>query len=509
MPKRNIVWIVVGALIAVVVWKAPESYSRRDALYDHFSPLLDVYLQVNRHYVRTFDEQELLRGAIDGMLRQLDPFSAYYSEQEYQDFQKQTQGEFPGIGIHVAKPPGVGLLIIAPMEGTPAFRGGLRAGDRITHVDGAKTLDQTLEQCVKMISGPAGTSVTLTIKRPGTEDPFDVTLVRSVVNVPSVRGWARSADYKWDYLIDPQWRIGYVRILSFEARTDEQFHNIVRDLVTHHELRGLVVDVRDNSGGLLDIVVAVTNRFLSEGVIVSTKGRQTSELPYLATREDTYPNFPVAVLVNGGSASAAEILAGALRDHGRATLVGENTFGKGSVQEILPVANDRGRLKLTTAFYHLPRGDIIEGKGIVPDRIVDMTAGQREAMLTSWQSVYAMGEMPRAQPETAPATAPETAPATAPEDATDDLTDPQADPQNANRSPEDALMRGRHGPSRTQPTETSDPDEAEIVEAAPATAPADRRYEILIDPQLSEALQIVREKIRSGGDAPALQASNP
>lgn len=496
MPKRNIVWIVVGALIAVLVWKAPESYSRRDTLYDHFSPLLDVYLQVNRHYVRPVNEQALLRGAIDGMLQKLDPYSTYFTEQEYEEFQKQTQGEFPGIGVHVTKPAGVGLLIVSPMEGSPAFRAGLRPGDHITHVDGVKTTDLPLERCVKMISGPVGTSVTLTIRRPGVEDPFDVTLFRSVVSVPTIRGWARTADFKWDYLIDPKWRIGYLRILSFEARTDEQFNSIVRDLLANHRLRGLVLDVRDNSGGLLDVVVAMTNRLLDEGVIVSTKGKRTPELPYLATREDTYPDFPLAVIVNGGSASASEILAGALRDHDRATLVGEKTFGKGSVQEILPVENDAGWLKLTTSYYHLPSGDIIDGKGIMPDRIVDLTPAQREAMLTSWQAVYAMGDLPPSLPRSAPATGPETAPTTMP--SATHPADPLADTTGAGLRPEDALLRGWHGSATSAPDPSPPPSAREEAEptATASTSRAEYRYEILIDPQLSEALEVVREKIQ-------------
>jgi len=488
MPKRNIVWILVGAVIAVLLWKAPESYIRRDALYDRFGPLLDVYVQVAKNYVEPVDDEELLHGAIDGMLDRLDPYCAYFTSEEYKEFQKQTQGEFPGIGIHVAKPPGIGLVVVSPMEGTPAFRAGLRSGDRITHVNGTETADLSLEECVKLITGPAGTSVTLTIQRPGVEEPFDVTITRSVVNVPTVRGWARTSDWQWDYLIDPRYRIGYVRILGFEARTAEQFNRIVRELITEAKMRGLVLDVRDNPGGLLDVVVDIANRFLSEGLIVSTKGRRTPEVPYLATREDTYPDFPVVVLVNGGSASASEILAGALRDHGRAVLVGEKTFGKGSVQEILPIENTNGMLKLTTAYYFLPSGQIINGKGIVPDRIVDLTPSEREAMIASWQAVYATGDLPETVPATVPAT--QLAPPAGPESG---LNPAQSRPTGG------AAALPGSGPA-TVPAGWSvlhEPAASEVARQEP------RRFEILIDRQLREALDIVRAKLRALEGAPA------
>lgn len=432
MPKRNIVWIIVGAVIAVLLWKGPESRIRRDALYSQFSSLLDVRVQILKHYVEEVDDDELLRGAIDGMLNRLDPYSTYFSESEYEEFEKRTEGQFSGVGVQVATPPGVGLVIVSPIEGTPAFRAGLRAGDRITHVDGDKTSGMPLDQCVKRISGEAGTQVTLTIVRPGIEEPFDVTITRGVVNVPSVRGWARTGDWQWDYVIDPEYHIGYVRILSFEGHTDEQFHQIMKELFQVHGLKGLVIDVRDNPGGLLDVVVRIANRFLDEGTIVSTKGRQAPEHPYVASREGTYPDIPLAILVNGGSASASEILAGALRDHHRGTVVGEKTFGKGSVQKILQVENNNGKIKLTTEYYYLPSGERIHGKGITPDRIVDLSRDERTAMLDSWMSVYAAGPIP----------------------------------------------------TTTQATQT-----------APAVDPADERHEIDIDPQLDKALRLIRDEI--------------
>jgi len=440
MPKRNIVWIIVGVVIAVLLWKVPESYIRRDTLYNKFSPLIDVRVQVLKHYVEPLDDDELLHGAIDGMLNRLDPYSMYFTESEYEQFDKQAKGEFSGIGVQVATPPGGGLIVVSPIEGSPAFQAGIRSGDRITHVDGIETMGKALDRCVKIISGKPGTQVTLTILRSGVEPPFDQTITRSLVSVPTVRGWARTDDWNWNYLIDPERWIGYVRILSFEGKTTEQFHAIVKDLLVRHRIRGLILDVRDNPGGLLEVVVTITNRFLTEGKIVSTKGRpgQAPEVSYLATREDTYPDIPLAILVNGGSASASEILAGALADHGRAVVVGEKTFGKGSVQEILQVENHNGKIKLTTAYYYLPNGGRIHGKGIVPDRIIDLTPEERTTMLDSWRAVYSTGLFP---------------------------TTTQA-----------------------------------ATSTAPAGEPADRLFEIQIDRQLQEALDVVREKITSQAD---------
>ncbi|HSW45313.1 MAG TPA: S41 family peptidase [Phycisphaerae bacterium] len=483
MPKRNIVWILIGAVIAVLLWKAPESYIRRDALYNKFGPLLDVRVQVYKHYVESIGDDELLRGAIDGMINRLDTYSTYFTAAEYDEFQKRAKGEFPGIGVQLANPPGVGLVVVSPMEGTPAFRAGLRPGDRIMHIDAAKTAGLTLDQCVKMISGPAGTRVTLTIQRPDLDEPYDVTLTRTVVNVPTVRGWARDTDWNWDYLIDTERRIGYVRVMSFEGKTAEQVHSIILDMLTNRKMRGLILDVRDNPGGLLEAVVTLCNRFLSEGRIVSTKSRNQPEVVYMATREDTYPDFPLAVLVNAGSASASEILAGALRDHHRAVLVGEKTFGKGSVQEVLPVENDNGWIKLTTAYYYLPGGTRIHGRGVTPDRIVDLTPDQRAEMLDSWLAVYSGGSV---VPTTEPAGVP--APSTGP--------GPAASP---------ATMPVTTRPAATMPHG--------LLPLMPATRPVSttmqageasgERFEILIDPQIEEALEVIRQKLAGAATRPA------
>jgi carboxyl-terminal processing protease len=393
MPKRNVVWLVVGAVVAVLLWRVPEALIRRDALYREFSPLLDVHTQVQKNYVEPIEGDVLLRGAIDGMLNRLDPYSAYFSAAEYEQFNKRTEGQFYGIGIVVDELESGELVVVSPIEGSPAFRAGLRAHDRIQAIGDEKTTDLSLEEGVDLITGAPGTTVTLTLYRPSTDTEFTRTIERGLITVPTVRGWARSADYKWDYVIDPEYRIGYIRILSFERTTAEQLDAIARRLLNEDDMRGLIIDVRDDPGGLLDVVVHIADRFIEEGTIVSTRGLNTPEQVYSASRENTYPDIPLVVLVNHGSASASEILAGALQDYGRAIVVGEQTFGKGSVQEMFKVDSTGGVVKLTTAYYYLPRGERIHGRGIIPDRVVELTPEQRAELHESQMAVYAGGDV--------------------------------------------------------------------------------------------------------------------
>ncbi len=406
MPKRNLVWIAIGAVIAFLLWKVPENFVRRDALYNQFSPLLDVRVQILKNYVEPVEDKVLLRGAIDGMLNRLDPYSEYYDQGEYEQFQKRTEGQFYGIGIEVVEVPGMGLEIVSPIEGSPAFLAGLRAGDRIVEIDGRKTSGMTLVEGVRLITGQPGTNVTLTIRRINVEDPIQKTITRGLIKVRTVRGWARDENWDWEYEIDPEHRICYLRISSFEGHTAEQIDMVIKSLLSRDRLRGLIIDVRDNPGGLLEVVVQITNRFVAEGLIVSTKGRNTPEKPYLAIPGSTFPDFAMAVLVNRGSASASEILAGALKDHRRAVLVGEQTFGKGSVQELIRMDNNAGAVKLTTAYYYLPNGERIHGKGVAPDVVVDLTPQQRARIIESQMAVYSTSQMPtttQAATTTAPA----------------------------------------------------------------------------------------------------------
>lgn len=402
MPKRNIVWITIAAVIAVLLWRFPQTILLRDALYHKFGSLLEVRQLVLKNYVENVDDDVLLRGAIDGMVHRLDPFSAYYSADEYTDFRSMTEGQFQGIGIEVGRSRTGEMFIISPIEGSPAFQAGLRSGDLIIEINGAKTADMTLKQAVQQIKGPTGTSVTLLVQRPPLEEHFELAITRARVTVRSVRGYARTADWEWDYMIDPEEHIGYLRISAFERATTQQLDEVIRDLRSQHMMRALILDVRDNGGGFMDVVVDMANLFLSEGMIVSTRGRTTTAKPYLATPENTYPAFPLVILVNHGSASASEILAGALQDHRRAVIIGEKTFGKGSVQEVFEVPSQNGsagQLKLTTSHYVLPKGELIHGRGVTPDLTVKMTPKQRSDWIDSIRAVYAPSA-PTTQPTT-------------------------------------------------------------------------------------------------------------
>lgn len=394
MPKRNLVWIAIGVIIALLLWKVPETFIRRDALLNHFSPLLDVRTQILKNYVEPVDEKVLLHGAIDGMLSRLDPYSEYYDDVEREQVQKHNEGQYSGIGIEVGPVQGGGLMVVSPIEGSPAFYAGLRAGDRILEIDGKKTDDLPTAQAIAAISGQPGSTVTLKLARQGSSEPIVKTITRGVVTVRTVRGFARTENWDWDYLIDPEHRIGYIRISNFGGHTAEQVDAALKDLIHRDHMRALVLDLRDNPGGMLHIVVQIANRFIGDGVIVSTKGKHTPEHPYLAVPERVLPAFPVAVLVNKGSASASEILSGAIKDHNRGIVIGEQTFGKGSVQEMRDLENGRGAVKLTVAYYYLPKGERIHGKGVTPDRVIELTPQERSRLLESQMAVYSTSLSP-------------------------------------------------------------------------------------------------------------------
>lgn len=386
MPKRNVVWIILAVVLAALLFWVPDVLLKREKLLDEFGPLIQVNALVEKLYVEPTDSDELVRGAIDGMLGRLDQYTQYFDAEQLENFEKHTEGRYQGIGIEIGKQETGELVVISPIEGSPAFDAGLQAGDQITEIDGQPTLKLKLGECARLIQGEPGTYVTLTILRSGTGKILKKEIVRSTVHMQSIRGWARDTQWNWQYMIDPVYRIGYVRLSSFEEVTTEQLDKVIRKLLAHR-MQGLIIDVRNNPGGQLDTVVDIANRFLTEGIIVSIKYRATTERIYQANADMTFPQFPMAILVNEHSASASEILSGALRDHGRAVLVGTKTFGKGSVQEVIPIQGTGGALKLTTARYYLPNGECIHGKGVMPDEVVTLTPEQVESMQESWQRV--------------------------------------------------------------------------------------------------------------------------
>jgi len=318
----------------------------------------DVFERVRADYVEKPDDSKLIEQAINGMLNGLDPHSSYMDPKNFRDMQVQTKGEFGGLGIEVTMEDGL-VKVVTPIDETPAAKAGVMANDIITQLDGEQVQGLTLNQAVEKMRGPVNTKIKLTIMRKGQDKPIEVSITRDVIRVRSVRMRTEGDD------------IGYIRITQFNEQTSDGLRKAISDItaqIQNDKLKGYVLDLRNNPGGLLDQAISVSDAFLERGEIVSTRGRNAEETQrYSARAGDLTKNKPIIVLINGGSASASEIVAGALQDHKRATILGTRSFGKGSVQTIIPLGNNNGALRLTTARYYTPSGKSIQAKGIVPD----------------------------------------------------------------------------------------------------------------------------------------------
>jgi carboxyl-terminal processing protease len=324
-----------------------------DEVYKNIEVFAEVLRQIEENYVEPQDPQELIYGAIKGMVEGLDPHSAFMTKQEHKDLMIETKGSFSGVGIEITTRDNL-ITVVSPIEGTPAFRAGIKAGDQIIKIDDEPTTDMTLSDAVKRIRGPQGSAVKLTVRREGSETPLDFSITRDVIPLRSVR----------HHRLTPE--VGYVRISNFQSKTERDLKSALKSL-EDEEIEGLILDLRNNPGGLLDQAIKVSDLFLDEGIIVSTKGRDPSQnMEISARKNDRSRPYPMIVLVNEGSASASEIVAGALQDNKRALILGSKTFGKGSVQTILPLSDGSG-LRLTTARYYTPSGNSIQLKGIIPD----------------------------------------------------------------------------------------------------------------------------------------------
>lgn len=326
--------------------------------YSQLNLLGDVFERVRTDYVEKPDNSKLVEAAISGMVTSLDPHSRYMNDKAWREMQETTHGEFGGLGIEVTMEDGV-IKVVAPMDDTPAAKVGIMSGDLITHINDEAVQGLTLEQAVNRMKGPVNTTTRLKIFRNGTEQPIDVSITREVIQVRPVRYHADGGD------------IGYIRITDFNEQTTEGLRKAITDIskqIPPEKLAGYVVDLRNNPGGLLDQAVSVSAAFMARGEVVSTRGRTPEETQRFTARTgDLIKGKPLVVLINGGSASASEIVAGALHDHKRATLIGTRSFGKGSVQTIIPLGSGKGALALTTARYFTPSGRSIQAMGITPD----------------------------------------------------------------------------------------------------------------------------------------------
>jgi len=366
--RRNFAFLlgtVTGACLAVAVTgpqgaslvAAAKAAARSDA-YTQLNLFGSVFERIKTSYVEKPDDSKLMEGAINGMISALDPHSRYMNEKGWSDMQETTHGEFGGLGIEVTMEDGL-VKVVAPIDDTPAAKAGIMSGDVITQIDDDAIAGLTLDQAVVKMKGAPNTKIRLKIMRKGADAPVDVAIVREVIRVRPVRWHTEGGD------------IGYIRITSFNEQTTEGLRKAITEMskaIPPEKLAGYVVDLRNNPGGLLDQAVSVSSAFMARGEVVSTRGRTPEETQRFTARGgDLTKGKPLVVLINGGSASASEIVAGALRDHKRATIIGTRSFGKGSVQTIIPLGANNGALALTTARYYTPSGKSIQAQGIKPD----------------------------------------------------------------------------------------------------------------------------------------------
>lgn len=366
--QRNILILLAGFILGATVslcssvWAEKETQTARKAdeaqilPFDELRNFTEIFGRIKQDYVEPVSDKKLLEDAIRGMLSGLDPHSAYLASDEYKELQEGTTGQFGGLGIEVGMENGF-VKVVSPIDDTPAQRAGIKSGDLIIKLDDKPVKGMTLADAVKMMRGEPGTEIVLTVVREGEEAPLKFALTRDIIKVKSVKHRLLEKNY------------GYLRISSFQSGTGQSLVEAVDELKKENEapLKGLVLDLRNNPGGVLNAAVEVSDAFLDSGLIVFTEGRiKNSEMRFNATPDDILYGAPIVVLINGGSASASEIVAGALQDHKRAVIMGEKSFGKGSVQTILPTTNG-GAIKLTTARYFTPSGRSIQAEGIEPD----------------------------------------------------------------------------------------------------------------------------------------------
>jgi carboxyl-terminal processing protease len=365
------------AFLTVMILLGPYGDSRVSAIdrntYRNLKTFSEVLDMVEKNYVEPVDNDKLMQGAINGMIKSLDPHSSFMTADMYKELEVETRGSFGGLGIEITILKDV-LTVVSPIEDTPAFIAGIKAGDQILRIDGKTTKDITITEAVNKLRGPKDTNVTITIMREGMAKPKDFVITRSIIKIKSVKS----------KLYEDQ--IGYIRIASFQERTVDDVKKSLKEIEAKaRPLKGIVIDMRNNPGGLLNQSIEVSDLFLKEGMIVSTRGRSRNmESKSTAKNDGDEPTCPIVVLVNEGTASAAEIVSGALQDNGRAVILGTQTFGKGSVQTVIPL-EDGAALKLTTARYYTPNGRSIQAEGITPDIVVKLVRPPEEKSSTEEQ----------------------------------------------------------------------------------------------------------------------------
>ena len=353
--------ILLSSLLIFFIFFSTKVFSNTasDKLYEKIDLFGEVLEKIQKEYVDEIDQSDVMDSAINGVLQSLDPYSAYMSPELFKSMQTESKGEFGGLGIEIGMEAGV-VKVISPIADTPAEKVGIKAGDYIVRINNEQVQGKTLMEAVKLMRGPVGSSIKLTVRRKGIKKPLTFNIKRQIIEVKSVES----------KILGKQKNIGYIRLKSFNENSDKQFIKEIKNYEKQKKLVGYIIDLRNNPGGLLTQAISITDFFLEEGEIVSTKGRQVSETrKFFARAGDGIKGKPIIVLINNGSASASEIFAGALKDHKRAIIIGENSYGKGSVQSIIPL-NNGGGIRLTISKYYLPSGKSISEVGVSPDIIV-------------------------------------------------------------------------------------------------------------------------------------------
>jgi carboxyl-terminal processing protease len=359
MARRTYFAFAMIGSVGLFGWQASLDAKPRDEMLELYGLFVDAVEKVETNYVRQVSRRELLESALEGMLQNLDPHSSYINTGEWRQFRRQIEGKFGGIGIQVGLDNETGRLhVIAPMVGTPAYEGGILAGDTIVEIDGQPAEGMTPDKAAEVLMGRPGTEVKLSVLHEGSEDPEPISITRAIIEVPTVIGDGRKPNDDWDFMLDKDKKIGYVRISTFSQNTADELKKALSQL-KDEGAKGLILDLRDDPGGLLSTAVTIADMFLEKGEIVSTKGRNTDGRRYDAQKDGLYEDLPMAVLINQNSASASEILSAALQDHKRAVVVGQRSYGKGSVQNIIDLDGGNSVLKLTVASYYRPSGENI------------------------------------------------------------------------------------------------------------------------------------------------------
>ncbi len=394
--KHGITWVVMFGVIVLMFLQLPPMAAKQDSVVHTYSALVEVDALAKQQFVDPIEDDRLVDGAIRGMMFQLDPYSGYIAADELPAFERRSRGDFSGVGVEVGMQGGQ-LTVIAPVDGSPAAQAGVLPGDTLISIDGQKMDGRSVFEAEELLVGPPGTRVHIEVRHPGGRESRKLNLVRRPVHLTTVRGFRRDPSGAWEYMIDPSERIGYVRVSNFRDNTMRDFDAALRELLDDGA-SALILDLRFNPGGLMQQAVAMVDRFVDNGIILSTVTRHRAVDEYVAQREGTIDNLKLVVLINSNSASAAEIVAGSLQARGRAAVVGERSFGKGSVQHLIHLVGHKAAVKLTVAYYRLPGGRIIhrtdknahtDSWGVTPDVGVALDENEVAAIQESRRKVDA------------------------------------------------------------------------------------------------------------------------